>query len=234
MKVIGVTNSSKEGIKLLKSTRPEGIILDMELNKGEGTGLDFLTEFNNIQTEVKPLIFVVTKLESAKLYDYLHSSGVDYIFSKSKPDFDVEEILETFALLRATLYAKNNTIEYINAKEDYIKTMTDRIEIELDLIGIGRHLKGRKYLKQAIFYLLNPNDDINSEAVFTYLSRENKIAASSLSRAMQTAINNAWNSSPTDELKKYYTAKIHYSTGVPSPTELIYYYKEKIERFLNN
>ena len=45
---------------------------------------------------------------------------------------------------------------------------------------------------------------------------------------MQTAINYAWRTSAPEDLEMYYTAKVNYNTGVPTPTELIYHYKQKI------
>ena len=47
---------------------------------------------------------------------------------------------------------------------------------------------------------------------------------------MQTAINYAWKTSAPEELEVYYTAKINYHTGVPSPTEFIYYYANMIKK----
>lgn len=49
---------------------------------------------------------------------------------------------------------------------------------------------------------------------------------------MQTAINHAWRMSPVEDLLVHYKARINIETGVPSPTEFVYYYKEKIKKLL--
>ena len=49
---------------------------------------------------------------------------------------------------------------------------------------------------------------------------------------MQNAILHAWRISSLEDLTTYYTARINYETGVPTPTELIYYYADKIKREL--
>ena len=49
---------------------------------------------------------------------------------------------------------------------------------------------------------------------------------------MQTAINYAWRVSSIDDLMAHYKARINYETGVPTPTEFIYYYAEKIRKFI--
>lgn len=49
---------------------------------------------------------------------------------------------------------------------------------------------------------------------------------------MQTAINYAWRISSIDDLMTHYTARINHQTGVPTPTEFIYYYADKIKKYL--
>ena len=51
----------------------------------------------------------------------------------------------------------------------------------------------------------------------------------SVERAMQNAINRAWRSSDIEDLQRYYTAKVDPLKGVPTMTEFIYYYVNKIK-----
>ena len=51
----------------------------------------------------------------------------------------------------------------------------------------------------------------------------------SVERAMQNAINNAWRSNDIDELLKHYSARINSDRGVPTLTEFVYYYANKIK-----
>lgn len=47
---------------------------------------------------------------------------------------------------------------------------------------------------------------------------------------MQNAILHAWRRSSLEDLEKNYTAKINYETGIPTPTEFMYYYADKIKK----
>ena len=48
VKLVKATNSSITAIEYVKSYMPEGIILDLELHNGEGSGLMFLKELQNL------------------------------------------------------------------------------------------------------------------------------------------------------------------------------------------
>ena len=67
-------------------------------------------------------------------------------------------------------------------------------------------------------------------SIIQYLGGKYKRSTSTISRAMQNAILYAWRISAIEDLTTYYTAKINYETGVPTPTEFIYYYANKIKK----
>lgn len=235
VKLIGVTNSSDKGIEYFKTYLPEAIILDIELHKGQGSGIEFIENVKKFMTEFRPIIVVTTNAASCILYDKLHDEGVDLIFYKKQADYSPKLIISSLLSLRKTLHKFNNTdknIEFIETPADYETKISNKINTELDLIGISAHLKGRSYIHDAIMYLINENDNNSGETVFNYLANIYKKSSSSISRVMQTAINYAWRNSAPEDLEMYYLAKVNYNTGVPTPTELIYYYKQRIIKSL--
>lgn len=233
--LIKYTNSSYDGIEYAKTYMPEGIILDLELHNGEGSGIKFLEELQELNLDFKPLIVITTNVSSDIVYDHIRKLGADFIFYKKQSDYAPEIVINSMLALRETLHTSRNNIHTCKVtdetpieKENIIK---EKINNELDLVGISNHLKGRKYLLDAIFYLVdNKNKDHSS--VFYYLSSKYKIGNSSISRAMQTAINYAWRISAIEDLMLHYKARINHETGVPTPTEFIYYYAEKILKTL--
>lgn len=110
--LVKFTNSSYEGIEYVKKYMPEGIILDLELHKGEGSGLKFLEEIEKIDLDFKPLIVVTTNVSSEIVYNHIHQLGVDFIFYKKQADYNPEIVINAMVSLRGTLYAnKNNKIK---------------------------------------------------------------------------------------------------------------------------
>ena len=121
-----------------------------------------------------------------------------------------------------------------NSIEDEIKSEEDKISElinnELDFVGITQNLKGRQYIHDAILFLIqNENTD---ESLIQYLSKIHKKSSSTITNGIQNAIIHGWRVSAIEDLEKYYTAKVNYQTGLPTPMELIYYYVSKIKKMI--
>lgn len=234
VKLVGITNSSDKAIELFKTNMPEAIILDIELHKGQGSGLEFVENIKKYTNEFRPIIVVTTNASSSVLYDKLHDEGVDLIFYKKQSDYSPKLIVSTLLSLRKSLYkhfvTDNSDKVFIETEAERKDKISNKINAELDLIGISSHLKGRDYINDAIMYLVENIDTKDNESVFNHVASLYKVTSSSVSRVMQTAINYAWRNSSPEDLETHYTAKINYHTGVPSPTELIYHYAKKISK----
>ena len=73
------------------------------------------------------------------------------------------------------------------------------------------------------------NSDTN---VIQYLSKIHKKSATTITNGIQNAIFHAWRVTAIEDLTKHYTARVSYETGVPTPMELIYFYRDKIKEMI--
>ena len=224
------TNSSTQALKLIKNYKYDGIIVDLELHYGEGSGFDLLREIKKLNLNPKPIIIVNTNILSEVVYDNIHKGLADMIFYKKQINYSPKRVIDTMLQLKQTNDKANDYL--IEVLEDKQKRIKELINSELDLVGINYRLKGRKYIFDAIIYKLQ-NKDADKTAI-QYLSNKYKLLTSSISRAIQTAINEAWRTTAIEDLEANYKAKINYNTGIPTPTEFIYYYVEKIGNMIEN
>lgn len=235
VKLIAYTDSDIEGLELIKKHLPDAIILDIELHNGSGNANSFslIEDLQKIHFSKKPKIIINTVVSSNTVYDYLHSKGVDLIFYKKQKNYSIENVINTLVLLDGysedKTFTGNIVIEDTKENEDKV---SDIINDELNLIGIGLHMQGRKYLHDAILYLIINRSDSERISAVQHLAAKYKRSSSTISRDMQNAILHAWRVSSLEDLETYYTAKINYETGVPTPTEFIYYYADKIKKVL--
>lgn len=231
-KIVALTDSDIEALGLIKTKRPEGIILDLELNSGHSgnaEALDFMDELKNLKLDYNPIVIVTTHVNSKRVYKMLHESNVDLILYKDHPCYSCDYVLNVFSKFRRE--SKGTTVTQISdeLKESQNK-VSEYIYNELDLIGITSKLKGREYIHDAILYLIeNGNSGTN---VIRYITKIHKKSESTINNGIQNAIIHAWRRSSIEDLTKLYTARINYETGVPTPMEFIYYYTDKIKKLI--
>lgn len=228
LSIVAVTDSSLQALQLLKEYLPDAVILELELNRGQGNGLSFLQEMQEVPLPFHPYILITTNNSSKITYDHARQLGADFIMSKHQEDYSEKNALELLRMLKNTIqdtrkerYPESVSVE---SNDQYQKRLSRRIQRELDQIGISPKVMGYRYLTDAIFLVLTGQ---NSNLCSTIGQKFHK-TDSSVERAMQNAINKAWRTSDIDELLKHYTAKIRSEKGVPTLTEFIYHYAHKL------
>ena len=95
--LIAITDSDVEALKYVSQYQPEGIVLDIELNNsssGNTDSLDFLENMKRLHLEYQPIIIVTTHINSKRIYDILHKSGVDLILYKDQPNYSANLVLK--------------------------------------------------------------------------------------------------------------------------------------------
>lgn len=230
IEIVAITDSDIEGLKLVKSKHPEGIVLDLELNNSSAGSIDslgFLSNLKELKLNYEPIVIVTTHVNSKRTYDILHRNGVDIIMYKDNPKYSSEHVLNNFINLRkASINYQTTSIEEVLENEE--EKISNIINNELEMIGVTSKLKGREYIHDAILFLVQ--DDTNKINVIQYLVNKYKKSATTITNGIQNAIIHAWRITPPDDLVMYYTARINLDTGIPTPMEFIYYYVNKIKK----
>ena len=232
IELIAMTDSDIEGLRFVRLKRPEGIVLDIELNNstsGNVDSLGFLSELKKINLAYKPIIIVTTHINSKRTYEILHREGVDMILYKDHPNYSSDYVLNKFLSLREL--SPKQTVETLKEElQENEDRISDCIYHELDLIGVTAKLKGRQYIHDAILYLIqNENNDMS---VIRHLTKIYKKSSNTITNGIQNAIIHAWRVSSIEDLERHYTARVNYETGIPTPMEFLYYYVDKIKKMI--
>lgn len=233
IEIVAITDSDIDGLRYAKTLRPEGIVLDLELNNslsGNVDSLDFVTDLQALNLEYMPIVIVTTHVNSKRTYDILHRKGVDFILYKDHPKYSANLVLNHFISMRQAENVQSTQKNVEEILKDRKSKISSCINKELELVGITSKLKGKQYIHDAILYLIE-NDNDNSNLI-AYLSKIHKKSATTITNGIQNAIFHAWRITPVEDLTRHYTARVNYETGVPTPMEFIYYYKDKIKMMI--
>lgn len=227
--LLGVTNNSEKAIDYVKDFLPDVIILDLELHKGSGNGLSILMELNHLNLSLNPYIIITTNNCSQITYETARQFGADYIMSKYQSDYSAKNVIDFLRLMKPAILSRKQaaSITYSTNESPDNKNMriSRRISVELNYVGISPKVLGYQYLVDAIQLVIKqPMQNLCTVIGEKYGKKE-----ASVERAMQNAINKAWRNTDIDDLLKYYTARINSEKGVPTITEFIYYYANKIK-----
>ena len=154
--------------------------------------------------------------------------GADFIISKHEADYSVEKVIGFLNMMKPIIHSRHKAASASQATTDSPqqenKRTVLRIHSELNNVGISPKAVGFGYLADAIQLVIKEPKQNLCDIIGDKYGKTD----SSVERAMQNAINKAWRSSDIDDLLHFYTAKISSDRGVPTLTEFIYYYANKI------
>jgi hypothetical protein len=158
------------------------------------------------------------------------------IFYKKQKDYSAEMVLNHIVAMRKAWSDELHndspgSLHAIESPDARRRRIFDRIDTEMDLSGIAVGFKGYKYIQDSIFKLIH-KDKNNSEGVIQQVADDRKCSYSSVYRAMESAIKRAWKISSIEDLQKYYKARVNVNTGIPTPSEFINYYADKISKII--
>ena len=229
--LIGSSADSYEAVKITEEFKPNAVVLDLELQKGSGNGIDYLIQILDLKLKVKPYIMVVTNNVSPVTQAVVRNFGADYIVVKSQSDYSVDMVVN---LLRSVISSIPDMNPYTptsspaikkRIEEDYNRRLLKNITRELDIIGISPRFKGRNYLRDAIEMICHKEQTY----ICNEVAKKYQKTSASVERAMQNAIDHAWKTTDTTTLEEHYMAYINPGRGVPTLTEFIYYYADKVK-----
>lgn len=229
VELVAITDNSRKAIEYVLDLLPDAVILDLELHQGGGNGLVFLQELGRMDLPVRPYVLITTNNTSLITYEYARQAGADFIMAKHQSDYSVKGAVDFLRMMKSVIQSRSGRTEPAHATtespEQREKRITRRINLELDYVGISPKAVGYKYLSDAIALIISKPEKNLCATIGSQYGKTD----SSVERAMQNAINKAWRTTDIDDLAKHYTARICSDKGVPTITEFIYYYANKIK-----
>jgi len=229
IRLVGITNSIEKAFADTCDCLPDAVILDIELHKGEGDGINFMERLAAADVP-RPFVLVTTGNPSKAIHERVRDLGADFIISKSQDKYSAEYVVDFLMSMKSTIHFRKmkqgipDEILTLDNREEITKRIIKRIDTELDLIGVNPRVKGRRYLIDAIQMIMVKPEANYCDAI----ARKYSVSSQSVDHAMTNCIRRAFATSSIEDLKRLYTAKIPPNKTYPTYTEFVYYYARKI------
>ena len=224
--LVGVTNNSGRALQYVCDTHPDAVLLDLELSEGS-EGIEFLKRLKSVEISRPPFALILADSVDSLTNKVAREYGADYIMTKDSGSFSAQGVIDFLRITKPIVLTRKPRDGYsgdMTADELQEKRLHRRISNELDKIGISSKSVGYRYLIEAIKIIMKqPVQHVCNIIGKKYGKTEN-----SVERAMQNAINRAWKNVDPEDLLANYTARIKSSKGIPTITEFIFYYAQKL------
>ncbi len=216
----------KDGRILLECAeriRPDVILSDIFLPSIDAVGVMKKLFSDNLTNN--PLYFVMSGFGSARLESEALSAGAAYFFIKPI-DFTVlaERILQMCGIS--------------NRRDNFVNTNTPLSDIDLEMmiteiihqIGVPAHIKGYKYLRDAILMSVKDPECINSvtKVLYPAVAKKNGTTSSRVERAIRHGIEVAWDRGDVEVLNLYFGYTVQTCRGKPTNSEFIAMISDKL------
>ena len=237
VELVGVTGSESEGLLLTKRYYPDAIILDIELE--EGNGLAFISALDKLDLPVKPYVVVTTWISEKRTGMAMRDKGAGYVQLKSKPGYSErgpQMILGVLRQMEPYFGCGGSEPSPIPLPPPTIleDLKRERISDALGRIKINRGLAAQTYLEEAIYIVSESLSGsvllIDMEnIVYPALEKKFRLGRKSLEKSMRTKIEEVWRRVDPETLCREYTQYVDPSKGKPMLKDFITYYAEKVK-----
>ncbi len=215
-----VPKDGNEVLYSLETQKPDVVIMDAFMARLDALGV--LKMLPTLKLSKKPLIFLMSSMDNARLEQELLNAGADYYFLKP---IDINVLADRIALL-SDRFSSGQVISDMT-KEPNLEVIVSDI---MHQIGVPAHIKGYQYLREAIILSINNIEMMNSVTKLLYptVAKTYSTTSSRVERAIRHAIEVAWDRGDIDVLSSYFGYTIQNTRGKPTNSEFIAMISDKL------
>lgn len=216
------TGSQREGLELLRKGNMGVVILDLELE--EGDGINFLKEMRELPVE-KPLVVVITNSRSQITLDCIRANGADFVCQKNNESYSPEMVLSiiehTYPFRSRHISPQMKVISYEQDQEKIYHR--NRIEETLEAMGFKPGIRSTVYLTDAVYYVAyeNKESDCEMKTVYSVVGKKNNTKDANIEKAIRDSIEKVWEKTSPEILEKYYPYQVSKDSGAPTNMEFV-------------
>ena len=225
MSLVYETGSEQQALEYLETHEVDVLILDIELEEGDGLSL-----LGDIETRglKKPFVIVVTNTSSRVTLSYMRAHGADYIYQKANRSYSPAKVLSViekiypYQRIEESRQCSHAVSVFKQEKEEQITRKY--IEDELGKMGFRKKHVGFNYTVEAIFLLMQDKKAEQRYAankLYELIADTYQTTLSGVERGIRNAIEAVFTGANVAALHKYYPFPYDEEKGRPTNTEFL-------------
>ena len=222
MEVVGSTGDGCELLDLIRTRKPEVVVMDLVL-----TGMDGLAVLSELG-EIRPKVLVLSSFSGSALAEQAAARGADYLMLKPCRLSGLVERVRQLGQERSGLR--------VMREEQDDQSLERQVTGIIHEIGVPAHIKGYQYLREAIRLAVEDMEVINAvtKVLYPAVAKRFGTTASRVERAIRHAIEVAWDRGDLETLQKYFGYTVSNAKGKPTNSEFIAMIADRISLGLKN
>ena len=205
--LLAIANNGQEAIKYL-SKEIDIILLDYVMPIKDGYGFIKYMKDNNINKNV----ILMSEYRITNMANIIEFDNLNYFMLKP---IDLNDLRSVIININNKVYNNNN--------------MNLKITKLLNNLGMPSNLEGFKYVRYAIIYAYNKNEDIKIKEVYIVIASDYNTTISKVERDMRSAICISTDRADNDLMIEIFGNSINKDKGTPTNSEYIFTIVDKLK-----
>jgi two-component system response regulator (stage 0 sporulation protein A) len=231
LELAGVAHNGAEVLDAIRQNVPDVIILDIIMPHLDGIGV--LEKLGNMDLPVRPKIIMLTAFGQENITQKVLEMGADYYVLKP---FSLDVLGTRIRQLAGVTPAPITppALPPNPAHVVYVPQRTRSLDNDVTTIiheiGIPAHIKGYRYLREAIMMVVNRVDLLGcvTKELYPNIARSHQTTPSRVERAIRHAIEVAWSRGNVEVINGLFGHTVNRERGKPTNSEFIAMVADKL------
>lgn len=218
LEVVAIAYNGNEALEAISRTNPDVVLLDIIMPHLDGVGV--LERLGHLNLSKKPAVIMLTAFGQESITKRVLDLGADYYILKP---FDLQVLTQ-----RVKQLGERDGQNLLPPVPPPAPAKT-QANLELDVtrliheLGIPAHIRGYKFLRDAIILAINRTGSLNSvtKNIYPVVAAKYDTTPSRVERAIRHSIDIAWERGNYESIYKIFGHTIDQERGRPTNSEFI-------------
>ena len=220
LELVGIAHNGLEVIEAVEQHQPDVVVLDIIMPHLDGIGV--LERLNASNLPRRPKVIMLTAFGQESITQRVLQLGADYYVLKP---FSLDVLANR---VRQLANGGTPSISVLTAQKD--RNIDTEVTAIIHEIGIPAHIKGYRYLREAILMVVDRVELLGgiTKELYPTIARNHNTTPSRVERAIRHAIEVAWSRGNVETINKLFGHTVNRERGKPTNSEFIAMVADKL------